>query len=49
MTPLLFKFWTRGITALAKILSYPPVALLVIVACFIQAYMLLALGQSIVP
>jgi magnesium-transporting ATPase (P-type) len=45
---LLFKFWTKGIMALAKILSYPPIALVVAVACFVQAYMLLVLGTSIV-
>jgi magnesium-transporting ATPase (P-type) len=45
---LLFRFWTKGITGLAKILSYPPIALVVAIACFVQAYMLLALGQSIV-
>ncbi|HMF32912.1 MAG TPA: hypothetical protein VKK79_15930 [Candidatus Lokiarchaeia archaeon] len=46
---LLFKFWVKGIMGLAKLLSYPPIALVAAVACFVQAYMLLVLGISIVP
>jgi hypothetical protein len=45
---LLFKFWAKGIMGLAKILSWPPIALVVAIGCFVQAYMLLVLGQSII-
>jgi hypothetical protein len=45
---LAFKFWTGGITALAKFLSYPVVALAVAIFCFVQGIMLLAFGTSLV-
>ncbi len=45
---LAFKFWTGGITALAKFLSYPVVALIVAIFCFIQGTMLLVYGTSLV-
>ncbi len=45
---LAFKFWTGGITALAKFLSYPVVALIVAIFCFVQGIMLLVYGTSLV-
>ncbi len=45
---LMFKFWTGGITGLAKFLSYPIVALLVAIFCFVQGTMLLVWGTSLV-
>ncbi len=45
---LMFKFWTGGITGLAKFLSYPVVALLVAVFCFVQGTMLLVWGNSLI-
>ncbi len=45
---LMFKFWTGGIHALAKFLSYPLVALLVTIFCFVQGIMLLCYGTSLI-
>jgi len=45
---LAFKFWTGGVAALAKFLSYPVVALLVAIFCFVQGTMLLGWGTSLV-
>ncbi len=45
---LALKFATSALTALSKILSWPPLAVAVIVFCFIQGILLLQYGTSLV-
>ncbi len=43
------KFWTAGIMGVSKILSWPPLALIIALLCLIQGFMLLVLGISMIP
>ncbi|MFO8019887.1 MAG: hypothetical protein R6U96_14780 [Promethearchaeia archaeon] len=40
--------YTAGIMALSKIISWPPLALVVSLFCFIQGFMLLVVGSSLI-
>ncbi|MBA7544305.1 hypothetical protein ES705_36657 [subsurface metagenome] len=42
------KFYTAGLMFIAKVLSWPPIALILAVFCFIQGFALLAAGVSII-
>ncbi|MBD3352278.1 MAG: hypothetical protein GF364_12395 [Candidatus Lokiarchaeota archaeon] len=41
------KFWIGSIQTISKVLSYPPVALIVAVYCFVQGFMVLGLGYGL--
>jgi len=43
------KFWTSGLMFLSKIVSWPPLAFVIAIFCFIQGTLLLVLGMSIIP
>ena len=44
---LTVKFYIAGLMALSKIISWPPLAFIVSIVCFIQGFALLVLGSSL--
>jgi len=44
----LLKVWVDGIEAVAKLLSWPPVALLIASYCIVQGLFVLVGGQSLI-
>ena len=48
ITAITVKFYTAGLMAISKIISWPPIAFIAAIFCFAQGVMLLVLGISIV-
>lgn len=46
---LTVKFWTSGLMFISKIISWPPLAFIITIFCFIQGGLLLTMGISIIP
>lgn len=47
ITALVVKFYIGGLMALSKVISWPPIAIGIAIFCFIQGFLLLALGLSL--
>ncbi len=45
---LIFKFWIGALEAVSKILSWPPVALLLAIYCFVEGFMVLLTGNTLI-
>jgi len=45
---LIVKFYIGGLMALSKLISWPPIAIIVSIFCFIQAFALLLFGISLI-
>jgi len=43
------KFYISGLMAISKVLSWPPIALVIMLYCFIQGFALLIFGFSVIP
>jgi len=43
------KFWTSGLMWISKMISWPPLAFIIAIFCFIQGGLLLTMGISIIP
>ena len=41
------KFWTAGFMFISKILSWPPLAMIIAIFCFVQGFLLISMGISI--
>lgn len=48
ITAITVKFYTAAFMAISKIISWPPIAFVAAIFCFVQGIMLVALGTSIV-
>ncbi len=48
LTGLVLKFWVGSIQTISKVLSYPPVALIVAIFCFIQSFCLISGGVTLI-
>jgi len=46
---LTVKFYISGLMAISKVLSWPPIALIIMLYCFIQGFSLWIFGFSVVP
>ncbi|MHA1730979.1 MAG: hypothetical protein ACTSU5_03505 [Promethearchaeota archaeon] len=44
---LAFKFWTNGLAAFSKFLSWPPIAAAIVILCFVQGVLLIQYGTSL--
>ena len=44
---VVYKIYTAGLMILSKIISWPPIAIVLVIFCFAQGFMLLVLGTSI--
>ncbi|MHA1292234.1 MAG: hypothetical protein ACTSQJ_06150 [Promethearchaeota archaeon] len=47
ITAIIVKFWTAGIMLVSKTMSWPPIAILIAIFCFVQGLSLLIAGVSI--
>jgi len=47
ITALVVKFYIGGLMGLSKIISWPPIAIGIAIFCFIQGFLLLAFGVSL--
>ena len=49
ITAVIVKFYSAGIMTLSKVISFPPLAIIISVFCFLQGFALLVAGVSIIP
>ena len=47
LVAIIVKFYSAGIMAVSKAISWPPLALIISIFCFLQGFALLVLGVSI--
>ena len=49
ITAVIVKFYSAGIMTLSKAISFPPLAIIISIFCFLQGFILLLAGVSIIP
>ncbi|MFX1273769.1 MAG: hypothetical protein ACFFBP_11985 [Promethearchaeota archaeon] len=49
LTAVIVKFYAGALMGISKVISWPPLAIIVSVLCFIQGFLLLVSGISIIP